>query len=87
MKIVTTDKYDKKYKKLSTDLKNRVDYVLERFIKNPLDPSLLNHNLQGRMRGFKSIKVGMDLRIIFKEEGGYILVIMIDLGKHDDVYV
>ena len=87
MKIVTTDKYDKKYKKLSTDLKNRVDYALERFIKNPLDPSLINHNLQGRMKGFKSIKAGIDLRIIFKEEGGYTLVIMIDLGKHDNIYL
>jgi len=87
MKIVTTDKYDKKYEKLSANLKNKVDYVLERFIKNPLDPSLLNHNLQGRMKGFKSIKVGMDLRMIFKEEKGYTIVVMVDLGKHDDVYL
>lgn len=86
MKIVTTDKYDKKYKKLSISLKNRVDSVLEKFAKDPLDPSLLNHNLQGRLKGFKSIKAGFDLRIIFKEENGYVLVLLIDLGKHDEVY-
>lgn len=86
MKIVTTDRYDKKYKKLSANLKIRVDSVLERFIKDPLDPSLLNHNLQGKLKGFKSIKAGFDLRIIFKEEKGYVLVLLIDLGKHDEVY-
>ena len=86
MKIVTTDRYDKKYKKLTASLKDKVDSVLERFVKNPLDPSLLNHNLQGKLKGLKSIKVGFDLRIIFKEEKGYTLVIMIDLGKHDEVY-
>ena len=87
MKIVTTVKYDKKYKKLGIDLKNRVDSVLERFIKDPLDPSLFNHNLQGKLKGFKSIRAGFDLRIIFKEENGYVLVLLIDLGKHDDVYL
>lgn len=86
MKIVTTDRYDKKYKKLSANLKIRVDSVLERFIKDPLDPSLLNRNLQGKLKGFKSIKAGFDLRIIFKEEKGYVLVLLIDLGKHDEVY-
>ncbi len=86
MEIVTTDKFDKKYKKLSTNLKDRVDSVLNKFIKNPFDPSLLNHNLQGRLKGLKSIKVGLDLRIIFKEENGYTLVLLVDLGKHDEVY-
>lgn len=86
MKIVTTVKYDKKYKKLSIGLKNKIDSVLERFMKNPLDPSLFNHSLQGKLKGFKSIRAGFDLRIIFKEEDGYVLVLLIDLGKHDEVY-
>ena len=55
-------------------------------MKNPFDASLLNHGLQGRLKGFRSIKAGIDLRIIFKTEKSYAVVIMIDLGKHDDVY-
>ena len=86
MEIVTTDKFNKKYKKLSKDAKNKIDIALDKFIINPFDISLSNHNLQGKLKGFKSIKVGFDLRILFKEENGYTLVIMIDLGKHDDIY-
>lgn len=86
MQIITTEKFDKKYKKLSDNLKSNIDVALEKFIHNPFDPSLLNHNLQGRLKGLKSIRAGFDLRIIFKEERGYIVVILLDVGKHDQVY-
>lgn len=86
MDIVTTENFNKKYKKLNSNLKLKIDKALAKFIINPFDVSLLNHNLQGRLKGFKTIKAGFDLRIIFKEENGYTLVIMIDLGKHNDVY-
>ena len=87
MEIITTDNFNKKYKKLSNGLKTKVDSVLERFMRNPFDAALMNPSLHGRLKGFKSIKAGVDLRIIFKEEGGYSLVVMIDLGKHDEVYM
>ena len=86
MEIVITDKFSKKYRKLSNGLKAKIDSVLEKFIKDPFDAALLNHGLQGRLKGFRSIKAGIDLRIIFREEEGYFLVVLIDLGKHDDVY-
>jgi len=86
MEIVFTDNFNKKYKKLSNGLKAKIDGVLERFVKDPFGASLLNHGLQGRLKGFRSIKAGIDLRIIFKEEKGYAVVLIIDLGKHDDVY-
>ncbi len=86
MEIVTTDKFNKKYKKINQNLKIKIDQALIKFTVNPFDISLMNHNLQGKLKGFKSIKAGFDLRIIFKEEKGYTLVIMIDLGKHEDIY-
>lgn len=86
MEIVTTEKFNKKYKKLNQNVKLKIDTALSKFIINPFDISLMNHNLQGKLKGFKSIKAGFDLRILFKEEKGYTLVIMIDLGKHDDIY-
>jgi len=86
MEIVITDKFNKKYKKLNDNLKQKIDIALNKFTINPYDLSLLNHNLQGKLKGYKSIKAGFDLRILFKEERGYTLVIMIDLGKHDDIY-
>lgn len=86
MEILTTEKFNKKYKKLSSKLKLKIDVALSKFSIDPFDISLMNHNLQGKLKGFKSIKAGFDLRVIFKEENGYTLVIMIDLGKHDDIY-
>ena len=86
MEVVITDKFNKKYRQLNNGLKAKIDGVLEKFMKNPFDASLLNHGLQGRLKGFRSIKAGIDLRIIFKTEKSYAVVIMIDLGKHDDVY-
>ncbi len=86
MEIVTTDKFKKKYGKLNNIIKTKIDNVLRKFMNDPFDVSLLNHGLQGRLKGFRSIKAGIDLRLIFKKEEGYTLVILIDLGKHDDVY-
>ena len=86
MEIITTEKFNKKYKKFNQNIKIKIDAALSKFIINPFDTSLLNHNLQGKLKGFKAIKAGFDLRIIFKEENGYNLVIMIDLGKHNDIY-
>lgn len=86
MEIFTTDNFNKKYTKLNNNLKLKIDIALDKFIINPFDISLLNHNLQGKLNGFKSIKAGFDLRILFKEENGYTLVIMIDLDKQDDIY-
>ncbi len=86
MKINFSDGFKKKYIKLNNLSKDRVNKTIKKFKINPFDQSLCNHNLQGRLKGFKSIKAGFDLRLIFKEEGGYIFVLMIDVGKHDDVY-
>lgn len=68
MEIFTTDNFNKKYKKLNNNLKLKIDIALDKFIINPFDISLLNHNLQGKLKGFKSIKARFDLRILFKEE-------------------
>ena len=46
----------------------------------------MNHNLTGKLAEFKSIRVNYNIRIILKEEGGYTLVEMIQIGTHDEVY-
>lgn len=56
MHIIFPEKFIKKYQKLQKSSRVKVDTAIERFTENPFEPSLKNHNLQGKMKGYKSIK-------------------------------
>lgn len=86
MKIYRHKKFKKAYQKLSPQLKERVNETLRQFIKNPYAKELHNHPLKGSMAGKRAIYAGFDLRIIFEEEYKYIVVYLIDVGTHNQVY-
>lgn len=67
-------------------MREKVNFAIERFSKNPFDPLLRNHSLSGGMKNFHSFSVTADIRIIFEEFDSYTFVIMIDIGNHDQVY-
>lgn len=64
----------------------KIDTALVRFKSNPLDAALYNHPLKGAMTGKRAISVTGDVRIIFEEYNNYVLVIMLDVGTHNQVY-
>jgi len=76
----------KKFKKLSPKLKSKTISSIEKFSKNPFDSSLKNHALKGRLLGKRAFSVSGDCRIIFEEINNYVLVIMLDIGNHNQVY-
>ena len=86
MQIIFRGTFEKQYKKLNPVLQRKVDIAIEKFVTNPFDISLMNHNLTGKFLGLKSIRVNYNIRIIFKEENGYTIVEMIQIGTHDEVY-
>jgi addiction module RelE/StbE family toxin len=86
MKIVRHKNFKKKYKKLPQGIKTKVNLAIKKFSSNPLDPSLKNHSLRGGMSGKRAISVTGDVRIIFEECDGYVLVVMLDVGTHAQVY-
>jgi mRNA-degrading endonuclease YafQ of YafQ-DinJ toxin-antitoxin module len=86
MQIIFNNTFERQYRKLNPILKRKVDIAIEKFEVNPYDISLMNHNLTGKLVGYKSIRVNYNVRIIFTEEGGYTLVHMIQIGTHDEVY-
>ncbi len=86
MKVVFTKQFSKSFKKLDLVNKKRVNHALEAFDKNPFDVRLKKHGLIGDKRGFRSISAGFDLRIIFQEVDGYLLVVLVDVGTHAKVY-
>ena len=86
MKLQTTRKFDKAYARLTEENKNRVDDALRLFEKNPFDPSLGNHTLKGKLKRFRAISAGYDLRLVFQEHGGHVVVLMLNVGTHDQAY-
>ena len=86
MKIFKRKSFLKDFAHLRINEKRRVNLILEKFFRNPLDPILRNHKLAGRLKGMRAISIGGDLRIVFREHGGYIEVIFIAVGSHNQVY-
>lgn len=86
MKIEYYKKYIKSYAKLAKEKQKKVDEAISEFIENPFNPKLKNHLLHGKMKAKRAISAGYDLRIIFEEKDGYMLVIFLDLGNHIRVY-
>jgi mRNA-degrading endonuclease YafQ of YafQ-DinJ toxin-antitoxin module len=60
--------------------------VLELLELNPFHPSLRLHPLKGRLSGLSSVSINFSYRIVIELiiKGDEIL--LIDIGKHDEVY-
>jgi len=78
--------FEKNFKKLPEQLKKKTILSIKKFSSNPHDPKLRNHGLKGRLLGKRAFWVTGDLRVIFEEFDGYVLVIMLDVGTHNHVY-
>jgi len=76
----------KRFKKLDKKLKIKVVETIELFSKNPLEQSLKNHQLKGSLKHLRAISVTGDMRIIFEQFDNYTLVVMLDVGTHNQVY-
>jgi len=68
------DSYEK-YKKAIQLLEN-----------NPYHPSLRLHKLQGKLNQFSSVSIDMKYRIVIDFNIVDDVIILIDVGSHDDVY-
>ncbi|MBU1151740.1 type II toxin-antitoxin system mRNA interferase toxin, RelE/StbE family [Patescibacteria group bacterium] len=86
MEIKYAKKFEKRFKKLSPKMKKSVIDVVERFTKNPHDKVLCNHPLKGSLEGRRAMSVTGDMRIVFREYDDYVLVLMLDVGIHNQVY-
>lgn len=78
--------YEKRYKKLGKREKDAVKSAILCFMENPEADELRNHALKGKFLGYRSIDAGFDLRVIFREEDGYVLVVFVDVGSHNQIY-
>lgn len=70
MKILYTSHFIRSYKKLPKEIKELAKKKEKIFRKNPFDPRLKTHKLQGRFKGklekYWSFSIGYKYRIIFR---------------------
>lgn len=86
MRIDFHKQFKKEYIKLTPQLQKKADKAIAKFTKNPMDITLRNHALAGRLKGKRSISVTGDLRIIFAETDNDNQVIFLRIGTHNQVY-
>jgi len=86
MTITTHRKFDKAFVKLSVDQRTAVKQAIAAFETNRLDPKLRDHALKGKLKPLRAFSAGWDLRVIYREEGGFITIILVDVGTHSQVY-
>ena len=86
MKITSHKTFVKAYARLSILQKKQIDAALRLFETNRTDPFLQDHALKGKMKSLRAFSAGHDLRVIYREEGGFITIILLDAGTHNQVY-
>lgn len=78
--------FRKSFKKLSSKWQTKVTDAVAQFQENPFDPKLRNHALVGQMGGKRAFSVAGDMRVIFQQKSNYAIVLMVDVGTHNQVY-
>lgn len=86
MQVIFKKAFVKQYQKLKKIEQKKVDNALVLFYENPVDAKLKNHALGGKLKGKRAISAGFNLRLVFKEEEDYVVVFMIGVGSHNQVY-
>ena len=75
-------KFFKKHK----DLFDRYRKTIVLLQLNPQHPSLRIHKLQGKLNQYASVSINMQYRVIVDFIIVDKVIILIDIGSHDDVY-
>ena len=83
MEIVYSSKFAREYGKLPDSVKDTAERQEKIFRRNPFDPKLKTHKLQGKLRGFFSFSIGYKFRIIFEFSRDKKIVYFHSVGNHD----
>ncbi len=90
--LVSTSSFERAYRKFTrrdARLRKKIDQALQRLEEDAHSPLLQTHKLSGKLQGLLACSCGYDCRIVFSIEEdaqGKEVVLLIDIGTHDDVY-
>jgi len=85
MKVIPSKKFKKKVAKLESSLRKALATRLCIFVETPFSVILNNHALQGSKRGYRSINITGDYRVIF-EQYDTDTVRLVDVDTHNNLY-
>lgn len=85
MKIFLHKRFEKKYAKLETRIKEHFKKRRDVFLKNPEHPLLHNHELSGNMAGIWSIHITGDIRAHYIHIDSD-TVLFVDIDTHHNLY-
>jgi len=79
--VFYSSSFKKSIKKYSS-YRNKIEKTIDKFMKNPFEPSLKTHKLTGKLSNYWSFSVDYHIRILFEfltdESVGFI-----DIGTHE----
>ena len=80
----------KKATQKNPGLQEKIFSTLQKLAIQPFDPALKTHKLHGKLSGLWACEVEYDCRIVFTFENdpetGETLIVLADIGKHDEEY-
>ncbi len=85
MKIAVHKNFEKQYKKLNQKTKEKFKEKRNIFLENPFHPILNNHELHGKYKGRRSIKITADLRVIYEIIKKNV-VLFLTIDSHSNLY-
>ena len=85
MTVDFTSRYKKRYRVLTTKLRNKVDARIALFIQDRFNPVLENHALTGEYKDLRSINITGDYRALYETLGPN-SVRFVRLGTHPELY-
>lgn len=84
MRIKLHKNFEKHYKKLRVNEKQKFKERRDLFLQDEFNPILNNHSLKGKYLGHRSINVTGDLRAIYKRDKD--LIIFVSIDTHSNLY-
>ncbi len=91
--LVPTQKYERAYRKFvrnNPSVQSKIDNALRQLSIDAFGPSLGTHKLSGKLFGLLACSCGYDCRIVFSietdKQTNQEFIVLIDIGKHDEVY-
>jgi len=85
MRVVLHKHFQKRLQKLPRSIQRAYKIRRNLFLKDPLNPMLENHPLQGKYNGFRSISITGDFRVLY-DPVNHELAHFILIGTHSELY-
>lgn len=87
MKIEFTHDFIKTFKKRFShkpNIQKRFGERIKKFAKNPKDSLLLDHELSGKLQGYRAFSIAGDVRVVYHIYDN--VAYFVDIGTHNQVY-